>query len=105
MLVDAVPFSASTASIVPLVTCVAVAMPSLTTAGEPPKSPEQTGGVWVAPWRLADDYHVYGLDWNKDELVYYVDGVAVWKVPLPSLDPPSLPVVAAVQGKLAASAE
>ena len=35
------------------------------------------GGVWIAPWRLADDYHVYGLDWNKDELKFYVDGVVV----------------------------
>jgi len=35
------------------------------------------GGVWKAPWRLADDYHVYGLDWNKDELKFYVDGVVV----------------------------
>src|SRR4029453_13385046 len=25
------------------------------------------GGVWNAPWRLADDYHVYGFEWNKDE--------------------------------------
>jgi beta-glucanase (GH16 family) len=34
-------------------------------------------GVWVAPWRLADDYHVYGFEWNKDELKFYVDGVVV----------------------------
>jgi len=35
------------------------------------------GGVWHAPWELADDYHVYGFEWNKDQLVWYVDGVAV----------------------------
>ncbi len=35
------------------------------------------GGVWLAPWRLADAYHVYGLEWNKDELKFYVDGVMV----------------------------
>jgi len=35
------------------------------------------GGCWIAPWRLADDYHVYGLEWNQDEIRYYVDGVVV----------------------------
>jgi beta-glucanase (GH16 family) len=34
-------------------------------------------GEWDAPWRLADDYHVYGLEWDKDELKFYVDGVVV----------------------------
>jgi len=38
------------------------------------------GGVWIAPWRLADDYHVYGFEWTKDELKSYVDGVLVRKV-------------------------
>jgi len=38
------------------------------------------GGVWVAPWRLADHYHVYGLDWTPDEIRYYVDGVLVRSV-------------------------
>jgi beta-glucanase (GH16 family) len=37
------------------------------------------GGVWNAPWRLADDFHVYGFEWNKQELIWYVDGVAVRK--------------------------
>jgi beta-glucanase (GH16 family) len=49
------------------------------------KTPEEkkhwsVGGVWVAPWRLADDYHVYGLDWATDEIRYYVDGVLVRSV-------------------------
>jgi len=35
------------------------------------------GGCWVAPWRLADDFHVYGLEWDKDEIKYYADGVVV----------------------------
>jgi beta-glucanase (GH16 family) len=38
------------------------------------------GGVWEAPWRLADDYHVYGLEWDKDEIRYFVDGVLVRSV-------------------------
>jgi len=38
------------------------------------------GGVWEAPWRLADDYHVYGCDWGKDDLKFYVDGVLVRSV-------------------------
>ena len=36
--------------------------------------------TWVAPWRLADDYHVYGLDWGKDEIKFFVDGVLVRSV-------------------------
>lgn len=38
------------------------------------------GGKWIAPWRLADDYHVYGLDWGKDEIQWFVDGVIVYSV-------------------------
>jgi len=38
------------------------------------------GGVWIAPWKLADDYHVYGLEWDKEEIKYYVDGVVVRSV-------------------------
>jgi len=33
--------------------------------------------TWTAPFRLADAYHVYGLDWSKDSLQWYVDGVVV----------------------------
>jgi beta-glucanase (GH16 family) len=40
----------------------------------------QVGDVWVAPWRLADDHHVYGLDWAEKQITYYVDGVAVWRL-------------------------
>ena len=33
--------------------------------------------AWKAPWKLGDDFHVYGFEWNKDELRWYVDGVLV----------------------------
>lgn len=35
------------------------------------------GGVWNAPWDLGADFHVYGFDWSKDSLTWYVDGVEV----------------------------
>lgn len=47
------------------------------------------GGVWHAPWNLADDYHVYGLEWDEKHIQYFVDGVCVrnvanthWRQPL-----------------------
>jgi beta-glucanase (GH16 family) len=47
-----------------------------------PKKKEHwsVGGAWVAPWRLADDYHVFGLEWNDAEIRYFVDGVLVRSV-------------------------
>lgn len=30
--------------------------------------------TWTAPFRLADDFHVYGLQWTAEEIKYYVDG-------------------------------
>ena len=38
------------------------------------------GGGWEAPWRFADDYHVFGLDRGKDEIKFYVDGLLVRSV-------------------------
>ena len=35
------------------------------------------GGKWKAPFRLADGYHVYALEWDRKELKYYVDGKVV----------------------------
>jgi beta-glucanase (GH16 family) len=34
-------------------------------------------GEWIAPSNLADDYHVYGLEWDKDKVKWYFDGVLV----------------------------
>jgi beta-glucanase (GH16 family) len=35
------------------------------------------GGRWQAPFRLADDFHVYALEWNKHVIKWYVDGKVV----------------------------
>lgn len=39
------------------------------------------GGAWIAPWDLADDYHVYALEWSEERIRHYVDGVVVRSVP------------------------
>jgi beta-glucanase (GH16 family) len=41
----------------------------------------QIGSAWITPWDPADGYHVYGLDWEKDQLSFYVDGVLVRRGP------------------------
>jgi hypothetical protein len=38
------------------------------------------GDDWTSPWDLADDYHVYGLDWNEKTIEYFIDGVPVRRV-------------------------
>lgn len=35
------------------------------------------GGKWTAPFRLADGWHVYALEWDPRHLKYYVDGRCV----------------------------
>jgi len=39
------------------------------------------GGRWTAPYRLADAYHVYALQWTREKLTYLVDGVVVREMP------------------------
>jgi beta-glucanase (GH16 family) len=34
-------------------------------------------GEWIAPSNLADNYHIYGLEWNKEKIKWYFDGVLV----------------------------
>jgi beta-glucanase (GH16 family) len=35
------------------------------------------GAIWRSPYRLADEFHVYGLEWGPDTLRWYVDGEVV----------------------------
>ncbi len=34
-------------------------------------------GEWIAPSNLADDFHIYGLEWDKERIKWYFDGVLV----------------------------
>ncbi len=34
-------------------------------------------GVWAAPSNLANSYHVYALEWDKERITWYFDGVPV----------------------------
>jgi beta-glucanase (GH16 family) len=34
-------------------------------------------GMWEAPSNLAHDYHVYGLQWDRERITWYFDGVPV----------------------------
>ena len=44
------------------------------------KDPLGRGWSVESAWPLADDYHVYGLDWDKDAIKFFVDGVLVRSV-------------------------
>lgn len=35
------------------------------------------GRGWEATWNLGEEYHVFGFEWNKKKLTWYVDGVPV----------------------------
>lgn len=38
------------------------------------------------PW--ADDFHIYGLEWNATTVSYYLDGAMVWQLPNSCLHQP-----------------
>ncbi len=40
----------------------------------------QVGGYWEAPWPLAEAFHIFGFDWERKELRWYIDGVLVHTV-------------------------
>jgi beta-glucanase (GH16 family) len=37
----------------------------------------QVGSHWESPWRFAEDFHVFGFEWGREELRWYIDGVLV----------------------------
>lgn len=39
------------------------------------------GSTWKAPYRFVDDFHVFGLLWNKEKIEWFVDGKSVWSHP------------------------
>jgi uncharacterized protein (TIGR03437 family) len=41
-----------------------------------------TGKVYRLPWgqRVADDFHVFAIQWSQDSLEWYLDGVSYYKV-------------------------
>jgi len=40
----------------------------------------QVGSYWESPWRFAEDFHVFGFEWDREELRWYIDGVLVHTV-------------------------
>jgi beta-glucanase (GH16 family) len=50
------------------------------TAEEMHKLGRHDMNVWQAPFAPADDFHVYGMEWDREKIVFSVDGKAVWTV-------------------------
>jgi len=40
----------------------------------------QVGSYWESPWRFAENFHVFGFHWSREELRWYIDGVLVHTV-------------------------
>jgi beta-glucanase (GH16 family) len=58
-------------------------------SGATEQRPIVNGNFWWAPHRLADEYHVYGLEWDEKQIKWYVDGVVMatvdnryWNLPI-----------------------
>jgi len=45
------------------------------------KASTQVQSIIAEPADLSGDYHVYAIEWNKDEIIWYFDGKQVWKTP------------------------
>jgi len=41
---------------------------------------KSTGSQWVAPHNFTDAFHVFGLLWTPEKIVWYLDGVERWSI-------------------------
>lgn len=48
-----------------------------------------TGMTWDAPMDLDEDFHVYGLEWNERELIWYFNGKPVRRLANPNAHAPA----------------
>ncbi|MCK5806303.1 MAG: family 16 glycosylhydrolase [Lentisphaeria bacterium] len=46
------------------------------------------GKHWAAPMDLDDDYHLYGVEWDRDEIVWYFDGQPIRRLQNPNCHAP-----------------
>jgi hypothetical protein len=59
----------------------AVLAPDARNANHPSENRHSSiGKDWDAPWKLADAFHLYGVEWDPEDIKYYVDGVLVRQV-------------------------
>ncbi|SIT08470.1 Por secretion system C-terminal sorting domain-containing protein [Zobellia uliginosa] len=47
----------------------------------PKMYPQEQLNKWRAPWDPSKDFHIYGCEVNKNEIIWYVDGVEVARKP------------------------